>query len=345
MDRLETLLSDTFTDRANQAPTGPVLLVSKPRWKHPAVAVLAACLVVVAVAAAVAALHKANPTQPAAHPPTTAQPGPPGTRLASYGDVSLRVPAGLATRTSLCGGPVTDEVFADAGAVDLCPVATSRVAAHPGTVVWLSSARQVTPYASIPTAPTQVDGQPARRGYASGERGLGAGVAGVVQLPAQGLTIGVTTPTRAMVSEVLASIRIASMDPLGCAANSNAATKTAAGPPNVLVPGRPTSVVRCEYGGGDPGMLIGSYLLDHAKTVQLVAALNDLSPDPCHCAHGGTGAPGHGEVLYFHYDGRASLRVDGSIGANLDNYSNRTRTVANYSDTVDQLLARLSNQH
>jgi hypothetical protein len=112
------------------------------------------------------------------------------------------------------------------------------------------------------------------------------------------------------------------------------------------VPGHPSSATRCLYSvvGPPVGLLVGSYLLDRSRTDQITSALHDLVPDPCHCAHLGTPARGHDEILYFHYRDRPDLRVDGDIGSNLDSYTNRTRTVANYSNSVARLLARLTNQ-
>jgi hypothetical protein len=347
MDRLETLLSDTLAERASQAPTGPVPLAERALRTGNTIAIVAGSLVVVAVAVVAVILGAPSRTHPSNHhgTPTIQQDLPDGMRLASYGQASVGVPAELATRTSLCGGPVANEVVALDGSASLCPVATSSLASHPGTVIWLSDAQQATPYANIPTSPAEVDGHPVQRGYATNAHGLGAGVSGVVRLPEQSITIGVTAPTRRAVDVVLSSIRIAPLDPLGCAASLSAASKTPAGPSGVLVPADSTTAVRCEYGTDSAsGLLIGSYTLDPSKTGQLVAALNDLIPDPCHCVHGGTTSPGHDEVLYFHYRDGSVLRVNGAIGANLDTYTNQGRTVANYSSSITQLLAKLTNQ-
>lgn len=256
------------------------------------------------------------------------------------------MPTGLGTRTSLCGGPVANQVLAEDGAYSLCPEATDCLAAHPGTVVWFSTAQEGTPYASIATTATRVDGQPARRGYATGDPELESGVSGVVVLADQHITIGVTAPSRVAVDKVLSSIRIAPVDPLGCAATVKAAASTPAGPSDVLVPAGPTAAVRCQY-ATDPafaGLLIGSYLLDPTKAARLASALNELHPDPCSCVHGGTPMPGDENLLYFHYRDGSVLRISGTRGANLDMYTNQTRTVANYSASVGQLLGRLTNQ-
>lgn len=192
MDRLESLLVDTLTERVNQAPTGPVSLPARSRTAR-ALAVAACSSVVLVVAAVVAvSLHTVSHTRHLPHHSTSSIPvgAPAGMRLASYGPASLNVSAGLATRTSLCGGAVANEVVADDGVSRLCPVVTHALAAHPGTVVWLSRTGQGTPYNTIKTSPTTVAGQPARRGYLTNGPGLGEGVSGVVRLPTQGITVG-----------------------------------------------------------------------------------------------------------------------------------------------------------
>lgn len=349
MDRLETLLSETLTERAHQAPPGPVPLVERSHRGRNAIAVLAAASIVIALVAIIAVLRESAPSHPTTQrsQPATLPPIPDGLRLASFGQASVLVPADLPTRTSLCGGPVADEVVAPDGAARLCPVATLQQATHPGTVVWFSSIREASPYANISTTPAQVDGHPARRGYATNGRDLGDAISGVVVLSAQHIMVGVTAPSRREVDRLLSSIRIAQVDAFGCAATHDGATKTHAGPSDVLVPASPTVAVRCEYGTSPdvPGLLIGSYGLDTAKTSQLTAALNALVPDPCHCVHGGTPAPGHDDVLYFRYRDGSTLRISGNLGANLDTYSNETPTVANYSGSIGQLLAQLTNEH
>jgi hypothetical protein len=104
--------------------------------------------------------------------------------------------------------------------------------------------------------------------------------------------------------------------------------------------------VRCVYSTASSiqGLLIGSFDLGPSATHRLTAALNDLSPDPCHCVHGGTPAPGHEEVLYFHYRDQSTLRITGTLGNGLDSYSNSKREVANYDGTIGQMLIRLSNR-
>ncbi len=348
MDRLETLLSQTLVERADQAPTGPVPLVEPRHRARNTIALTAAVLIVITIATVVAVVQTSSPTRPSTQNSEPAWPNlPGGVRLASYGSVSLRVPDSLATRTSLCGTPVGNEVVADDGAARLCPVATNRLAAHPGTVVWFSSPQQATPYAGIPTSSAQIDGHTAERGYATDRQGLGDGISGVVVLPDQHITIGVTAPTRPQVDTVLSSIRIAELDPSGCAASLQSATTSPPGPTDVLVRANPIATVRCVYGTGTTvaGRLIGSYPLDRSQTTRLATALNALSPDPCHCVHGGTPAPGHDEVLYFYYPDSAALRINGALGANLDTYTNQQRTVANYSGSIGQLLAELTNQH
>jgi hypothetical protein len=297
------------------------LAAGKQRSRAHRLVPLAAALVVVLVVAGIAALYlagrqSAQPDVAAIYPDL-----PQGMRPASYGQVSVHVPSDLPTRTSLCGGPVSHEV------------------------VWFSARNQGSPYASISTSPARVDGQPARRGYATGHPGLGLGVSGVVTLPSQAITVGVTAPTRKQVDAVLSSIRVASRDLLGCAATIQAASTTSAGPSNVLVPAEPVFAVRCVYSTAATiqGLLIGSFDLGPSATHRLTAALNELSPDPCHCVHGGTAAPGRAEVLYFHYRDQSTLRITGALGANLDSYSNGKREVANYEGSIGQMLTRLSN--
>lgn len=350
MDRLEALVQDTLAERAGQAPTGPLPLAERSRRPGRTMAILAGSLVVIAIAAVMLTLvlrapDRTHPSTPASTP-TAEQDLPEGMRTASYGSVSLTVPAGLATRTSLCGSPAANEVVVFAAATDFCTTVADSLAPHPGTVVWLSIVQQTTPYANIPTSPVDIDGYPGTRGYATNAQGLGTGVSGVIRLSQQNIVIGVTAPSRRDVDLLLSSIRIAQQDPLGCAANLSAASTTPPGPSNVLVPGEPTAAVRCEYGNGTTsGLLVGSYLLDPTQTDQLTTALNALVPDPCHCVHGGTAAPGHDEVLYLRYGSGNILRVNGAIGANLDTYTNQTRTVANYSSSITHLLAELTNQH
>ncbi len=144
---------------------------------------------------------------------------------------------------------------------------------------------------------------------------------------------------------MLSSIRIANVNALGCASKLGAATNTTRGPSDVLVPDHPAAVVRCGYGGRNASqLLVGSYLLNPPQTDRLATALNRLVPDPCKCVHGGTAAPNHDEVLYFYFSDATVLRVNGAIGANLDSYSNRKRTVANYSSSIAELLAELTSQ-
>lgn len=347
MDRVETLLSETLTERAGHAPPGPVPLAERSRRVRTSMTMIAASVAVIVVAILAATLHTGGPTQPPTqHSAPPLQPDlPAGIRIASYGQASVQVPAALLTRRSLCGGPVAQEVVADAGTARLCPVVTTSLASQPGIVVWLSAASQFTPYASIPMSPAEVDGRDAARGYATDKPGLGAGVSGVVRFPANGITIGVTAPTRIAVDDILSTIVIAPVNPLGCAANLDAATTAPPGPSDLLVPSDASGAVSCEYGtGSTSGQLIGSYTLDPPDTAQLTTALNALVPDPCRCDHGGTPAPGYTEVLYFRYPDGSTLRVTGDIGANLDSYTNQSRTVANYSSSISQLLARLTNQ-
>jgi hypothetical protein len=351
MDRLETLLSETLSEQADRAPTGPVPLVGRTRRSRNSIALVAAVVTVMAVAVVVGLVHlsglPSRSTHSSAPPVSSNLPG--GVRFASYGSVSVQVPSGLATRTSPCGPPASNEVVAFDGKPWYCPDATDRLAAEPGIVVWFSSTGQATPYADIPTSPEQVDGHAAQAGYATDQPGLGAGVAGVVMLPDQHTTLGVTAPTQPDVDQVLSSIRIADIDPLGCAANRHSATTTSPGPSDILINADPASAVRCEYSSETDSpvgnRLVGSYLLDQSETNRLTTALNALTPDPCQCVHGGTAAPGHAEVLYFEYSDGSTLRIDGAIGANLDEYTNQTRTVANYSSSITQLLGQLTNEN
>ncbi len=317
---------------------------SRAYWLVP----LAAAVVAVLVAAGIAALYLTHSArQSTERDRATIHPSlPKGMRLASYGQVSVQVPSNLPTRTSLCGGPVSHEVVATDGAAYYCPVATDRLAARPGMVIWFSARNEGSPYANISTSPARVDGQPAWRGYAAGRPGLGRGVSGVVRLPNESITVGVTAATRQQVDSVLSSIRVASHDALGCAATLHAATTSPPGPANLLVPGQPMFTVRCVYSTASSiqGLLIGSFDLGPSATRQLVAALNDLSPDPCNCVHGGTPEPGLAEVLYFHYGDQSTVRITGTLGAGLDSYSNSKREVANYDGTIGQMLVRLSNR-
>jgi hypothetical protein len=312
---------------------------------------IAASMVIIVVAVLAVTLHHGAGTSPSSQHGTTAiQQLPAETRIASFGQVSMQVPAALPTRHSLCGGPVAQEVVADAGAVSLCPVATTVLASRPGLVVWFSAVgknlREGSPYEDIAMSPTQVDGHAAARGYATDKPGLGVGVSGVVSFPDAGVMIGVTGPTRKAVDDILSTINIAPVDPLGCAAKFAAASATPPGPSDGLVSEGASSAVSCEYGTGiTSGLLIGSYALDSTQTDQLMTALNALAPDPCHCVHGGTAAPGYTEVLYFRYPYDSTLRITGEIGNNLDTYTNQTRTVANYSSSVSHLLAQLTNEH
>jgi hypothetical protein len=255
----------------------------------------------------------------------------------------------LATRTSPCGSPASNEVIAFEGNALLCSEATNRLASDPGTVVWFSSTGQATPYAGIPTSPEQIDGHAAESGYATDQPDLGTGISGVVVLPDQHITVGVTAPTQDVVDEVLSSITITDVDPFGCAANRHSAMTTPPGPADVLVPAGQAIAIRCEYSSQTDSpvgnRLIGSYRLDPADTDRLTTALNALIPDPCQCVHGGTAAPGHAEVLYFHYSDGSTLRIDGAIGANLDEYTNQARTVANFSSSIAQLLGQLTNEN
>jgi hypothetical protein len=212
-------------------------------------------------------------------------------------------------------------------------------------VVWFSRATRSTPYAKIPTSPVEIDEHAAAHGYATDQPSLGAGVSAVVTFPEQRITIGITAATRGAVNEIMSTILVAPIDPLGCAAHLDAATKAPPGPSDRLVPADASSAVRCEYStGSESGLLIGSYTLDRAKIAKLAAALNALVPDPCHCLHLGTPTPGHHDVLYFRYRDGSAVRVDGTIGENLDSYTNQTRTVVNFSSSVSQLVSQLTNQ-
>jgi hypothetical protein len=347
MDRLEALLTDTLAEQAERAPTGPVPMRERTRRARSSMAVIAASVIVLVTASIIAVLHTSSPDHSSTPPgklPSVDLPR--GLRLASFGEVSLLVPADLTTRNSVCGGPVAHEVLADDGTARLCPVVADRLATHPGTVVWFSRSGQGTPYSSIATAPAEVNGRSARRGYTTSRPDLGDGVSALVILTAQRVTIGVTAPSRGAVDALLSSIRVAPEDRFGCAATRDAAMKSPAGPSGVLVPADPTAVVRCEYGSapGAPGLLIGSFVIESAKVDQLTAALDALEPDPCHCVHGGTAAPGRDEVLYFRYRNGAVMRIDGTLGNNLDSYSNQTRTVINFDGSIGELLARLTNQ-
>ena len=353
MDRIEMLLAATLDERADRAPLGPVLLDEPSRPRRPIMlAALAACAVVALLTVGITALARSDHgTAPAAprhdnrelRNPTSL---PTGLRSASYGAVSLRVPATLRTRTSLCGQPVENEVVAPDGATRLCPVATGRLSAQPGVVVWFSVSSEQNPYDRISTSPAYLAHQDVRRGYATNLPDLGTGVAGVVKLPSAGVTVGVTAPTRAAVDQLLDTIRTAQLDALGCAAQFASTVKLEPGPPDTVVPATADAAIRCVYATTGPktDTLIGSYRLNRSATARLTNALNQLRPDPCHCAHGGTPAPSHDEVVYFHLASGWTLRVTGSIGQNLDTYTNGTLTVANFASTVDALLARLTGE-
>lgn len=352
MHRVETLLRNTLTDRARNAPTGPVRLHKlASRRRRIALAALAASGAVVLIAIGVGALGATRgptTTSPHHHDPHLPTPAslPKGSRLASYGAVSVHVPADLRTRTSLCGRDVEREVVASDGASRLCPVVARRLSPHPGTVVWFSSYGASTPYSGVSTSPERLGGQRVERGYATDSRNLGTGVSGVVKLPDEGVIVGVTAPTRAAVDQLLNSIHIAALNALGCAAHLQAAVRLAPGPLHMSVPSKPYGAIRCEYAnsGTTAGMLVGSYLLDRSDTTRIADALNNLSPDPCHCEHGGTPAPGHSEIVYFRSSNGWTLRITGTIGSNLDSYTNGARTVANYDGTVMTLLAHLTHQ-
>jgi hypothetical protein len=353
MDRVEMLLAATLSDRAEQAPVGPVRLDEASSRRRPiTLAVVAASAAVVLVAVGLASLggsgHRTTPVAPHHHDRLLPTPAslPSGVRLASYGAVSLRVPASLPTRTSLCGQAVENEVVASDGASSLCPIATDRLSAHPGVVVWLSSYSEGNPYMRIPTSPGRLADQDVQRGYATNLRDLGTGVSGVVRLPSERIMVGVTAPTRAAVDQLLNSIHTARVNPLGCASRFGAAVHLTPGPASVIVPAGANAAIRCEYASSGPsaGILTGSYRLDGLDTTRIADALNGLRPDPCHCVHGGTPAPGHGEIVYFRIENDWTLGVIGTIGANLDSYTNGARTVANYSGTVASLLSRLTHQ-
>lgn len=353
MDRIETLLAATLDERADRAPVGPVLLDEPSRPRRPIMlAVLAACAVVALLTVGIAALarsdHGAAPVAP--HHDTRLLPTPAnlpvGVRLASYGAVSLRVPATLPTRTSLCGQPVKNQVVAPDGASRLCPVVTHRLSAHPGIVIWLSGSSGQNPYSRISTSPAHLADQEVRRGYATNLPDLGTGVSGVVRLPSAGVVVGVTAPTRAAVDQLLDTIHTAQLNPLGCAAQLASTVKLEPGPPDTVVPATADAAIRCMYATTGPttDTLIGSYRLDRSATARLTKALNQLGPDPCHCVHGGTAAPSHDEIVYFHIASGWTLRVTGAIGQNLDTYTNGNLTVANFASTVAALLARLTGQ-
>jgi len=150
-----------------------------------------------------------------------------------------------------------------------------------------------------------------------------------------------------MVDAVLSTIRIGRADASGCAATLDEAAGTPSGPADVLVPDSPTSAVRCAYESSPngSGLLVGSSRLDATKAGQLTTALNELVPDPCHCVHGGTPEPGHDEVLYFRYRDGSTLRIVGHLGADLDSYTNQSRTVADYDGSIGRLLSQLTNRH
>jgi hypothetical protein len=353
MDRIEMLLAATLDERADRAPVGPVLLDEPSRPRRPVtLAVLAACAVVALLTVGVAVLarsdHGTTPVAP--HHDTRTLPAPEnlpaGLRLASYGAISLRVPVALRTRTALCGGPVKNEVVAPDDALRLCPVVTHRLAAQPGVVIWFSGSSQHNPYSRISTSPARLANQDVRRGYGTNLPDLGTGVSGVVQLPNAGVMVGVTAPTRAAVDRLLNSLSTAQLDPLGCAVQFGSTVKLNPGPADALVPATADAAIRCVYATTGPrtNTLIGSYRLNRSATAGLTKALNQLEPDPCNCAHGGTVSPGHDEIVYFHLASGWTLRVTGRIGANLDTYTNGTLTVANFTSTVAALLARLTGQ-
>lgn len=354
MDRLETLLAETLVERADGAPTGPLPLSDRAARRRVAAAAVAGAVAAVGVAVLVASILT---RQPSRHP----QPDRAGTstvpvaripasqRIAAYGPVSLRVRSTLPTRTSLCGGPVSQQVVAETSAsmTSSCPRVADQLAPHPGTVIWFSRwfsrANSTSPYATIATTGIRIDGHQARLGYATHRARLGSGVSAVVRIPDSGVTVGITAPNREQIDTMLSTLRIAAINPVGCAFTHASAVKTAAGSAEQLVRHGATAAVRCEY---DPatGRLIATDLYRQDTTRQLTAALNALVPDPCHCPHGGTPAPSHGEAVYFHFRDGSTQRISGAVGANLDTWTNGKRTVANFSSSMTELLDRLANR-
>ena len=291
MDPVEVLLQDTLADRAGQAPTGPLPLVEPTERRDRLTAVALTTAVVVAVAVLAVALsgpafhrpgapaNRGNHTSAGPGSTTTVVPAPvlAGLWLASYKSVSLHVPVGLSTRSALCGEPIANDVVALDGGNHLCK--GLALASHPGTIVWFGPLGDVGPYSGIRAAATSFDGHAARRGYythqQNGPLRQTPGTSELVTIPHQNVAFGVTATTRAAAD----------------------------------------AIVRCQYSGTDPAVLIGSYPLDASRTGRLVAALDELRPDPCKCVHGGTPAPSHTEVIYFNAGSETNLRITGNIGA------------------------------
>lgn len=330
MDRFETLVRDALTEGAHGAPSGDRLIAALTR-EHPRrwVAPLAAAVVALLVTGLVIALrwHQGTDDRSAVDVQRTT------TRWASFHEVSVAVPASLPTRTTTCGGQFVDEVVAIT-AQDTsrwCPAVGTRLSPHPGTVVWLGRQNRAWPYSGITTVGLAVAGDAtARQGHSEDGR------SGVVLLPRLGLVVGVTAPSPAAVDAILGTLRIGSVDPLGCAVRQQNAAAGRISSTSELVPANPSSAVWCVY--ADSGSLTRSYRLDASLARRLRTALNALRPDPCRCAHGGTFAPGYGETIRFDYSSEPSRLISGNHGANLDTFSDGYQVVADYGAVITTML-------
>lgn len=321
MDPMETLVRETFSDRAEDAPGAGGLLdavraadtsAGRHRWWYAGLA----AAVVAAIAVGMVTVGQGSnerPTAPHGGPVITP---PPGYKLASYRGITVAVPKRLPIVGFTCVPP-SNEVIALDDIAPSCPgFPPSRHRPPVGTVIALAPSSYDSEYRKLATTPVSIDGQHALRGYGSLRTGLDPpGRSGAVVLPSLHLIVGVSAPTRREIDAVLDSIRITPVDANGCRARVSSLQPAGNSPAQRLVPGRPVSAVACQYesvAAKDGGRaLIGSYAIDARWTQRLAALINKFPLRTVGSSGIATGPPAY--LLTFRYADGATRQISAAV--------------------------------
>jgi hypothetical protein len=274
---LEALVRDALREHATEAPSADSLGSAVARRRGRRGRWLAAGLSTAAVIALAVSLASLGDSSPALHhPPATdgdrpMRNTPPGYTRVAYHEFTVAVPSGLPVITSPCVAPAR-YVLAENPLVSYSCVAGGVPTAEQTLTVRLTAAQSAP--TDIATTPTEIDGLSASVGYGSLD-GY-PGVAGEAIFRGQDLAVVVTAPDRATVEQVLTSVE-RGPDPNGCPDDFPAPADPVAAE---LVPGAPSSAVRCVYAVTQTGYVLQASLPVHRAALDaLVHAINALPTD------------------------------------------------------------------
>jgi hypothetical protein len=213
-------------------------------------------------------------------------PPKPGMRYVSFHGVQAQVPAGWATNAVACGtAPRQNTVIVDQGTVATC------LMEYPGNGPVYDTASFMPARTFAIDNPTTrltagtLDGMPVKRATMAESRGRERGV---LELTAQGVVIDVTARQPRVIDEILASVRVVTVDHNGCPSTAPGLYPAGGGghadTASALVPGSPSSAALCHYASPtdtapaprDP--LGHSTGLGSVDTARLAELMNGLAP-------------------------------------------------------------------